>query len=120
MEKIEIGKRLKRARKVYEKITGEKMTQESLSAKSGVSRSYIGDIELGRTYPTLSALFSISKALEIPVEYFVSQNFSLQDYLFPKTSTEDRIKKLPLEKQRFVETIINTFESEDDNAAAGE
>lgn len=120
MEKSEVGKRVKIARRVYEKITGEKLTQEILADKIGVSRSYIGDIESGRTYPTLTVLFDISKALEIPVEYFVSENFSLQDYLFPKTSIHERIEKLPIEKQRIIISILETLETENRQAAAGE
>ncbi len=88
MEKEEVGKRIKSGRRVYETIYDEKLTQDVLAEKTGLSRSYIGDIESGRTYPTLSALFDISKALQIPIEYFVSENFLLKDYLFNKQPVE--------------------------------
>jgi len=41
LDKAEIGKRVKTARKVYETISEEKMTQEILAEKAGVSRGYI-------------------------------------------------------------------------------
>ncbi|MBR2139397.1 MAG: helix-turn-helix transcriptional regulator [Phascolarctobacterium sp.] len=40
-------------------------TQEDLSAKSGVSRSRISDIERGRQTPKLDTIMMIAKALEI-------------------------------------------------------
>ncbi len=88
MEKEEVGKRIKAGRRVYETIFDEKLTQDILAEKTGLSRSYIGDIESGRTYPTLSALYGISNVLQIPIEYFVSENFLLKNYLFGKEHTK--------------------------------
>ena len=43
------------------------LTQENLSLESGISRSHIAMIEAGRRDLTISSLFKISRALEIPL-----------------------------------------------------
>lgn len=91
MEKEEIGKRIKAARDVYGVLIDQKITQAKLAESTGQSRSYIGDIEAGRTYPTLAVLFGISEALKIPIEYFVSEKYQLKDYLFNKQSDVDKL-----------------------------
>lgn len=91
MEKAEIGKRVKTARDVFGVLTDQKITQARLAELTKQSRSYIGDIEAGRTYPTLSVLFDISAALQIPIEYFVSEKYQLKDYLFNKQSDTDKL-----------------------------
>ena len=42
------------------------VTQESLSDKSGLTLSQIARIETVRTNPTLSTIFAICRALDIP------------------------------------------------------
>jgi transcriptional regulator with XRE-family HTH domain len=91
LEKAEIGKRVKTARDVYGVLIDQKITQAKLGELIGQSRSYIGDIEAGRTYPTLSVLFGISAALKIPIEYFVSNKYQLKDYLFNNQSDTDKL-----------------------------
>lgn len=53
MNKKHIGQRVKLARIFYEQKTGNKMTQEILANKIGTKRGTIGDIELGRSYPSI-------------------------------------------------------------------
>ena len=43
------------------------LTQEQLSEKSGVSRSYLARLETGRQDPTLSTLEKLAKALGVKV-----------------------------------------------------
>lgn len=43
----------------------KKLTQKQLAELSGVSKSYIGDIECGRKIPRLETLERISKALRV-------------------------------------------------------
>lgn len=57
-----LGKNLRRLRK-------EKgLTQESLYLESGISRSHIAMIETGKRDITISALFKISRALNITLD----------------------------------------------------
>ena len=41
------------------------LTQEGLSIKTGLSRSYIADTEAGRYTPSLNSSYKIAKALKI-------------------------------------------------------
>ena len=43
------------------------LTQEQLSEKSGVSRTYLARLETGRQDPTLSTLEKLAKALGVKV-----------------------------------------------------
>lgn len=44
-----------------------KWTQDQLSEKSGLDRSYISDIERGKRNPTLNALLQIAEGLSLPL-----------------------------------------------------
>lgn len=57
----------------YRKIAG--ITQESLAAKSSLSRTYISSIEAPNIIKTVSleALFNIADALEVPPERLLGQ-----------------------------------------------
>lgn len=45
--------------------TQKKISQENLAFLSGLDRTYISLLERGKRQPTLSSLFSISKALDM-------------------------------------------------------
>jgi len=49
-----------------------KLSQEELSAKSGLSRQTISLFETGRRVPTLLSLFHLSKGLSMPSVKFLS------------------------------------------------
>ena len=55
-----IGTNLKRVR------TKRGLSLEALARMSGVSRAMIGQIEAGRSMPTIGLLFKITRALDIP------------------------------------------------------
>lgn len=44
------------------------MTQKQLATKAGICNSYISDLEVGRTEPSLKTLYKISKALTIDIK----------------------------------------------------
>jgi transcriptional regulator with XRE-family HTH domain len=46
-------------------------TQETISELSGLSRSYISELESGANNPSLEAIFRLAKAFEIPPERLV-------------------------------------------------
>jgi transcriptional regulator with XRE-family HTH domain len=58
-ESAKLGKNLKRIR------TEKGITQGDIVRKLGVSRSFISNIENGKTNPTLSTITNIAKALEV-------------------------------------------------------
>lgn len=52
----------------------QNMTQEELSRKSGVSRSYISKIERGEREPTISVICKLANALGVkPEDLFICE-----------------------------------------------
>jgi transcriptional regulator with XRE-family HTH domain len=54
-----IGENIKRVRKE------KKMTQKDLGEIVGISNTYLSDIEIGRTNPSIKTLKRIAKGLEV-------------------------------------------------------
>ena len=69
MNKKHIGQRVKLARVFYEQRTGNKMTQEILANKIGTKRGTIGDIELGRSYPSIEMAYKITQACGVTLDF---------------------------------------------------
>ncbi len=53
---------------IKEKRLEKNLTQKQLSELSGVSESYIGDLERNEKEPTISILCKIAKALDVKTE----------------------------------------------------
>ena len=66
------------AKEVGEKITyfreKNKMTKNALANQSGVSPTYINDLESGRKCPTVETLSFICQGLNISLSTFFSEN----------------------------------------------
>lgn len=73
--KKEFGNKLKTLRK------SKKLTQEELFFKSSISRSHIGMIEKGKRDITLSAIFKLSRALDVNLSELFDFD-SLEKYKF--------------------------------------
>lgn len=54
--------------KIKEWRLKRKLTQEELSKLSGISASYIGDLERGEKEPTISVLCRIAEALKVDIK----------------------------------------------------
>lgn len=74
MNKEELGKRIKLARTLYTQKTGKKMTQQILAETTGISRGYVGDLEKGRTAPSLETLKKIASACDVGIDFFTSES----------------------------------------------
>ena len=48
------------------------LSLERLAKSSGVSRAMLGQVELGRSAPTISVLWKIARALDVPLTAFTS------------------------------------------------
>ena len=48
-----------------EKRQSKKFTQSSLAEKSGLSRSYLSNLEVGSQDPSINTIFLLAKTLEI-------------------------------------------------------
>lgn len=58
------------ARRVAELRKSKHMTQEQLAAEAGIDRVALANIETGKRRPTVTTVYRISRALEIPVTEF--------------------------------------------------
>ena len=65
-----LGIRIRETRKFL------KLRQVDLSNKIGISNSHLSDIERGKMLPTLPTLQRISRALDRPMEYFISETLN--------------------------------------------
>ncbi|MHC1683459.1 MAG: helix-turn-helix domain-containing protein [Clostridiaceae bacterium] len=74
MSKTELGKLIKEARNFKSKQIGKKFTGQMLANEVGISRSYIGDIESGRTYPSFVLLGKIAEACDVSLDFFQDEN----------------------------------------------
>lgn len=70
LSKIDLGKKIKEARKLKSNSIGKKYTGQDLANDLNLSRGYIGDIESGRKYPSYELLTSIAEACGIPFSFF--------------------------------------------------
>ena len=61
-EALQLGKNLKRIR------TEKGISQGDIVRTLGVSRSFISNIENGKTNPTLATIAKLAKALDVPIE----------------------------------------------------
>ncbi|MQY51134.1 cupin domain-containing protein [Rhodocyclus tenuis] len=60
-----VGKNLKKLRKQH------RFSLDRLAQRSGVSRAMLGQIELGRSVPTIRLLWRIAQAFKVPVSAFL-------------------------------------------------
>lgn len=86
VSKEELGKLIKKAREFKSKEIGRRYTQKMLADDINKSQGYIGDIESGRTYPTLIVLGDIAQACGLPVSFFSDIERHIDDYLAEKLS----------------------------------
>ncbi len=61
----QLGLKIKKLRSDYALKTGKKMIQKDLAEKLGISRSYLGDIESGRTTATDEIISKLSEIFDI-------------------------------------------------------
>jgi transcriptional regulator with XRE-family HTH domain len=60
-----IGQKIKRER------LKKSLKQYELAEKANISNTYLSDIEVGRTSPSLKTLDKIAKALEVDIKIFL-------------------------------------------------
>ncbi|QDC97520.1 helix-turn-helix transcriptional regulator [Candidatus Methylopumilus universalis] len=49
------------------------MSQEQLGLKSGLSRPYISELEMGKKDPSLFTIFKLSDALKVKPSFFIEE-----------------------------------------------
>lgn len=74
LQKKYLGKLIKKAREYKSKNINKPFTQKMLADAIGKSRSYICDIERGRTYPSFPTMSSIAQVCNLPLDFFQISN----------------------------------------------
>jgi transcriptional regulator with XRE-family HTH domain len=78
LDKKELGEKIKEARKLKSKKINKKYTGQMLADELEISRSYLGDIESGRVYPSYRLLTRIAKACDVPLDFLGDTDASLE------------------------------------------
>jgi len=102
ISKEELGKLIKTARETKSKEIGKRYTQKMLSEEISKSQGYIGDIESGRTYPTLVVLGDIAVACGVSLSFFSDIEKQIDEYVAVK------LGDYPAETQEIVKDYIRT------------
>lgn len=74
MDKKVIGLKIKKLRSEKSIEIGRKYTGEMLAKDLNISRSYLGDIESGRTYPSEELIEKISNIFKVSKDYLLSED----------------------------------------------
>ena len=74
-----LGLKIKQLRSEYGFKTGNKITQKDLADKLSVSRSYLGDIESGRTPASDEIIHKLAKIFEIDESELLNLKYSDAD-----------------------------------------
>lgn len=97
------------AKRLEELRKGRQLTQEQLAEKLGLSRAVIGYYEAQSKNPRLDTIYKISTFFGVPPEYLISESILGNGKPGPATKLEqqvERIKILPLAKQRMIVNMI--------------
>lgn len=73
MDEQLLGLRIKQLRSEYSLKIGKKFNQTNLAEHLGISRSYLGDIESGRTYPNNEVLNKLADIFEVSSDYILGK-----------------------------------------------
>jgi transcriptional regulator with XRE-family HTH domain len=82
---VDVGDRLRQLR------TERQLSVRALARKSGLSANALSMIERGRTSPSVSTLYKIADALEVPITAFFREEPSPKEIVFCKASERTRV-----------------------------
>lgn len=113
MDKLNIGKRLKKARK------NRNMTLDELAEATGVSKPMLGQIERGQSSPTVTTLWKIATGMKIPFSSFLQEqstqytivDLQEQDVLSEENDAMKVYTLFAFDPVRGCESFYITFES---------
>ena len=102
MDKIELGKRLKEARK----LNG--LTQEKLAEKSGIGTMYLGEIERGEKMPSLKIFIRLLEALNVSADYILRNELtSGKEYVYDEITK--KLEALTPKQRKAANDILDAF-----------
>lgn len=88
------------------------LTLKELSQKTGISISFISDIENGRRSPSIEKLKILAKALNVSADEFLKENND--DYLIEKSSSYALNKKDTKDIAKDIESIMSKLVNNQD------
>jgi Uncharacterized protein conserved in bacteria len=113
-----LGLKIKQLRSEYGFNTGNKLTQKDLASELNISRSYLGDIESGRTPANIELICKLSKFFNIDDSELLELKFDDEHDIESTTSTniENIDKQFKAEAERDYSLSIKEQENIDDEA----
>src|SRR6478752_5130544 len=97
-----VGKNLKRLR------TRRGLSLERLAQSSGVSRSMLGQVELGQSAPTINVLWKIAQALDVPFSGLLAEEARGGTQVLPAAHT----KRLSSMDGKFVSRALFPYDGQ--------
>ena len=102
MDKVELGKNIRAARKM------RKLTLEGLAEQIGVGRVYLGEIERGKKLPSMKVFINLVEELGVSADYLLQNEVSSgKDYVLDPLS--QRIGTLAPAERKTAAAIVNAF-----------
>lgn len=114
-----LGLKIKQLRSNYSIKIGEKFTQKGLAEKLGITRSYLGDIESGRTKPNNELLKKIADFFNVGIDYFNNDDtHTKESNTFTNDIKDNDIRRIerarekmnPEQKERMMKILESVFD----------
>ena len=99
VDSVKMGIRIKERRNAL------RLSQEKLGEKTGVTTSYIGQIERAERVPSLETLINISVALKITVDFLLQDTIKIADDMYAKKISKLLINKTDKTKETALDVI---------------
>ena len=101
MDKLTMGDRIKEVRRK------QKLTQEQLAERLGVSVEFVGQIERGIKLPSMQVFIKLVEALNVSADYLLRDSVST-GRLFGDNSIGRKIEKLEPKQRIALEALVET------------
>lgn len=108
MDKVKFGRNLFAARKF------RKITADQLAKRTGMSASFIRQIECGKRSPSLGLLITLCNELEVPSDYLLSGDLSTNRSTQVQ-QIEAKLQTFSPGRLRILENLVDALEAETEN-----
>lgn len=95
----------------------KKLSQEEFANLLGTSKQVISRYETNQRTPKITIAQEYADKLSIPLNFLIDDNISDISDLSTTESLTDKIKKLPTDKQKEVEKVVDAISSNETMAA---
>ncbi len=113
-----IGLKIKKLRSEKSIQIGHKYTGEMLANDLNISRSYLGDIESGRTYPSEELIEKLSFLFNVSKDYFLeneNNNENVDEFDEETRAIAREMKNLSNENKDILKRLIKSMIQAGDN-----